>query len=239
MRTLLVVVALGCGASSPPPPEPVHEAARVSVDAAVAPAPPDATAPIPVPSVPPEPPPPAAFVPPAPLASPGPPPPSSSRCRDTIDNDLVREDAREVAAIDRALRARGFIPLDIAIRGGVVEAMQPPAPAGRSVHATRAGNHFELAVDEINGCGGKAPSVAMTTAHEVFVVTPRLVPRARRTVLECTNSCRGACGIARPASIVRAIVPPDAVLVDPRDLNVPLDVKVDFHYAKRMNCNVP
>jgi hypothetical protein len=166
----------------------------------------------------------SAFTPSAPLPPPGPPTPASARCRSTTDADLEREEQREAAAIDVALRAQGFTPLEVI--------------AGDKQGYASDGSHT-LKVGTLRGCQGNPPLVAMTKTHEVFVVVPAFTPAHTRTVTECTGSCRGACGINMPDRDALARVPADAVLGAARDIKVPIDVKVAFKIEKQVRCEVP
>ncbi|HEY4180151.1 MAG TPA: hypothetical protein VGM90_25085 [Kofleriaceae bacterium] len=153
--------------------------------------------------------------------------PSEKKCRGDAGADFDHEQQRERAALDHALRAKGLTPLVVTLREKDPDE-EEAAPSGHWV-----------AVDEVRGCHPDAPAIAMNSAHEVFVVTPNLVPGARRTVSECMGSCSGACGIARRPQMVYAKAPKEARVVPPRMLDVPIDVAVSITVVKSVECNVP
>lgn len=112
--------------------------------------------------------------------------------------------------------------------------------APQSSHAERGiDGRYRLVVGEISGCGGEPPLAVMDKDHHAFVIAPQIHARAHRTVLECSDDCRGACGAFMPPHEAVAIVPADAVLATGREIAVPIDVQVDFKFAHRQPCNVP
>ena len=227
--SLLVLVSLACACGGKQAPAPSHDDPDLGHPAPPADAPivqPDAPATA------------AAFATPPPLAPAGPATPASKKCRADADADAGREEAREAAALDAALRAQGFTPLYV-VEGGTADGSHRGPSRSKQAHVIPAGNVFQLPVGTIAGCGGTPPVVAMTASHEVFVAEPQLVPKQQRTVTECMNTCRGVCGANLPDHVALAQVPADAVLGAPREIKVPIDVQVTFRFAKQQECNVP
>jgi hypothetical protein len=231
----LVLLVASCARPTPvavaPPPAPPGEIA-VPGDAAIADAAATPDAAIAVAVTPKD----LPFVPPAALGPPGSPTPASGSCRSSADSDQDRETGRQAAALDHALRAQALTPLEVIASGG-----DPRRESGlvTGTHATHFNGRYVLEVGEIAGCGGTVPTVAMTATHQVFVVEAELAAKHARSVVECTNTCRGVCGVFMKPRVAVAIVPADAVLAEPRTIRVPIDTAVTFKFSKRQPCNVP
>lgn len=162
------------------------------------------------------------------------PTPASSRCLAPQREASVRtyEQRRQLAALDAAIRARGWTPL-------AVHAM-PPADAGKGGFVRGASDERLLPVASESGCMPEPPVVAMNAQHEVFRVAWTLTARQTRTVKFCTDSCYGGCGMPQQA-MFGAEVPADAKLdlSKSQKLDVHLDVTVEVGYVQPSDCRMP
>ena len=149
--------------------------------------------------------------------------PAAAECRSSDADDIIHEEARERAALDQALRAQGFTPLVTTLEKSTAS---PPGTKW-------------MEITELEECVPEAPTVAMTSAHEVFIANAKLVPASRSTVSECNNSCSRACGTPPRPVTVLAQVPEDARLVTPRMIDTPIDVQVTITYVTPSQCVVP
>ncbi len=165
------------------------------------------------------------FVAPSPVVSPGKPTPRGKACRRTGEADLARERAREIAALDAALRKSGGMVLPT-----VQIPMEGDADGVRQLGDSIRGPSGErlLIVAMVGICHpSDVPTIAINRGAEVFVVVPQLRPTTLRTVSLCEPIC-GGCGRAPSTTTIAVEVPEGAHFVGTRDVTVPIAVQVDL-----------
>lgn len=158
--------------------------------------------------------------------------PAASRCLPAEREAPVRshEEARELAAIDRALRAKGYTPLALVS----LQTHRPPQRVGDIVRGPD-GERL-MYIGRGSGCAPSPPPVAMTKSHEVIVFGPQFVAKTNRTIRFCDSSCYKGCGMPHVAYF-GAEVPADAKLGQPQNLDVPIDTHISFQFDR--GCTMP
>jgi hypothetical protein len=165
------------------------------------------------------------FVAPARIASPGAPTPQTKACRNTADADWAHERARELAALDAALRAKGGMVLATVLFSSAFDD-SGYHQIGDVVRGGR-GERF-MVVAQQSLCPPDAPPlIGIDRGSEVFLALPQLKPKDVRKVSQCQPVC-GGCGVEPPISTFVVEVPDGARFVGMRDVSVPIDVEVDL-----------
>jgi hypothetical protein len=160
------------------------------------------------------------FVAPPASVSPGPASTATDRCSDRTAEIADYEAARERAALDAELRKTGGMLLAVHAERSTIEVKVGAVIRGPA-------NERWLVVGETSDCGEVYQTVAMTAAHEVFVVDAHPQPQRQVRVAVCSPDCRGGCGNQQESRAVVAEVPDDARLGRERDLTFAIDVHVD------------